>query len=61
MCDECEPEWHSSSGNKVTCEVTKPEKGDCKNTPRGHEYKGTINATVSGRTCQAWQSQSPHR
>jgi len=27
----------------------------------GWEYNGTMNVTISGRTCQRWDSQFPHR
>ena len=33
---------------------------DCKRTARGTEYDGTAAKTVSGKTCQRWDSQSPH-
>ena len=33
----------------------------CKTTPAGEDYKGTIYHTVSGRTCQRWDSQFPHK
>ena len=33
---------------------------ECKLTEMGHEYMGTLNTTDSGKTCQAWSSNSPH-
>ncbi|KAI0214400.1 hypothetical protein LSAT2_000505 [Lamellibrachia satsuma] len=31
---------------------------ECLMTPRGLEYKGKQNKTASGKTCQAWLSQT---
>ena len=33
---------------------------ECKRTPAGREYMGTASTTISGRTCQAWSSNTPH-
>jgi len=35
-------------------------RSECKLTEMGHEYMGTLTTTVSGKTCQAWSSNSPH-
>ncbi|KAI0242799.1 Apolipoprotein(a) [Lamellibrachia satsuma] len=60
-------------GVKPWCFTTDPEKRweycdldhceeakECLETPKGYDYRGYKNQTVSGRTCQAWASKSPH-
>ena len=32
----------------------------CRFTETGTAYNGTINTTKSGKTCQRWDSQTPH-
>ncbi|CAH1786990.1 unnamed protein product, partial [Owenia fusiformis] len=34
---------------------------ECKSTKKGKEYEGTIAVTNSGKVCQAWSAQSPHK
>lgn len=33
---------------------------NCKTSILGQDYTGTYSQTVSGRTCQRWDSQTPH-
>ena len=34
---------------------------ECRHDVAGRDYRGTTASTVSGRTCQRWDSQSPHQ
>ena len=41
------------------CEGSNPTACGCEEAKQA-DYRGTIATTVSGRTCQRWDSQSPH-
>uniref|UniRef100_A0A4W3H445 Kringle domain-containing protein n=1 Tax=Callorhinchus milii TaxID=7868 RepID=A0A4W3H445_CALMI len=41
------------------CEIPKCQQTQCF-TGSGAAYKGTVSKTVSGKTCQRWDSQEPH-
>ena len=34
---------------------------ECLTSSRGGEYKGRVNVTRTGRKCQAWSEQTPHK
>ncbi|XP_076103127.1 plasminogen-like isoform X1 [Mytilus galloprovincialis] len=43
-----------------TCSTRDKNKEDCKRSTNGFEYKGMINTTINHRTCQRWDSDTPH-
>ena len=47
--------WSFSSNISSIFSVTA-----CKMTMMGKEYEGSLSVTENGRTCQRWDSQSPH-
>uniref|UniRef100_K1QBX7 Plasminogen n=1 Tax=Magallana gigas TaxID=29159 RepID=K1QBX7_MAGGI len=66
--DECEPgETYGRHGDEIwvsgKCggkfEICYRE--DCVKTADGSDYTGTLNKTKSGKTCQAWSSQTPQK
>ncbi|VDI14319.1 Hypothetical predicted protein [Mytilus galloprovincialis] len=38
-----------------------PTPGECRKSTKGTEYKGRISLTKTGRTCQYWERQYPHK
>ena len=48
----------------ATAQVVEVDGAQCENgelVGNGAEYRGNVSVTVTGITCQAWSSQTPHR
>ncbi|VDI66199.1 plasminogen, partial [Mytilus galloprovincialis] len=54
VCD-CEPA-HFYNEHDNRCHP----RDECKRTDKGTEYRGAISVTDEGRTCQRWDSTTPH-
>ncbi|XP_019618443.1 PREDICTED: plasminogen-like [Branchiostoma belcheri] len=50
----------TSPNTTPTPTPTPAQTKDCK-TGDGNFYRGTVSVTRTGRTCQGWDSQTPHR
>ena len=59
----------SDDDNDVNCDYDSDNNDDydysstidCKKTIKGTEYHGKLSRTKTGKTCQRWDSQSPHK
>lgn len=49
------------SSIKETCFMLIPEYEECTRSQLGYEYNGRVNMTSSGKTCQRWDTQTPHK
>jgi len=69
--DGCDPRSYwpccSSAGHcgytpaHCECSGCVDYRKDCKLTKMGTEYRGKVKVTKSGKTCQRWDSETPHK
>ncbi|XP_034328389.2 uncharacterized protein [Magallana gigas] len=43
------------------CDIPSCEYEECTRSKLGYEYNGRVNKTSSGKTCQRWDTQTPHK
>ncbi|CAH1799471.1 unnamed protein product [Owenia fusiformis] len=57
-----EPEglWCYTTDSNTRWEYCNVQQCECKTATLGKAYQGKISSTRSGKTCQRWDSQSPH-
>lgn len=41
--------------------ITSSQSASCTDDLEGYDYRGQLNETLQGFTCQAWSSQTPHK